>query len=177
MVGESRSDQTLSENLPTGKCAMHKDASLTPSESLPTPPALDRQSALFLDVDGTLLQIAPAPELVNVPSELPRLLQRLSDQRQGALALISGRPLSQLDQLFQPWRGAAAGLHGIERRCADGVPIDSHRDSGGAAALERIRPTLVALANRDDRMFLEDKGTTLALHYRAVPEREREIRA
>jgi trehalose 6-phosphate phosphatase len=154
---------------------MHKDALLTISESLPAPPALDPQSALFLDVDGTLLEIAPAPGLVNVPPELPGLIARLTDQRQGACALVSGRPLLELDQLFRPWHGAAAGLHGIERRRANGVLVDAFRDSVGAAALGRIRPILSALVDRDDRLLLEDKGTTLALHYRAAPEREGEM--
>jgi trehalose 6-phosphate phosphatase len=155
---------------------MHKDAPLTISESLPAPPALDRQSALFLDVDGTLLEIAPAPDLVNVPPALPSLIARLAAQRGGALALVSGRPVSQLDHLFRPWHGAAAGLHGIERRRADGVLVDVYGDDDGMVALDRIRPALAAVASRDARLLLEDKGTTLALHYRAAPEREEEIR-
>jgi trehalose 6-phosphate phosphatase len=155
---------------------MHKDAFLTPGESRPCPPALDLQSALFLDVDGTLLEIAPRPELVRVPHGLPALLRSLSEQRQGALALISGRPLAELDRLFQPWHGAAAGLHGIERRRANGM-LDRILDSAGAAALDWIRPQLAALAHGDSGLIVEDKGATLALHYRAVPDREQELRA
>lgn len=175
MVGESRKDQVVSAPSAAGICAPHKDASLTPSESRPPPP-LDRRSALFLDVDGTLLEIAPRPELVRVPPRLPALIARLSEQRQGALALISGRPLTQLDLLFQPWRGAAAGLHGIERRRADGM-LDRILDRDSKAALDRIRPKLVALAGDASGLTVEDKGATLALHYRAVPHREPEIRA
>src|SRR3954447_21154270 len=85
------------------------------------PPPLAPGSALFLDVDGTLVEIAPRPELVRVPLELPGLLERLARQREGALAPISGRPLAELDRLFQPWRAAAAGLHGVERRRVDGT--------------------------------------------------------
>ena len=154
---------------------MHKDASLTPSESRPPPP-LDSQSALFLDVDGTLLEIASRPELVHVPPQLPALIARLSEQRQGALALISGRPLIELDRLFQPWCGAAAGLHGIERRRADGM-LDRIFDNASEAALGQIRPKLAALAGGESGLIVEDKGATLALHYRAVPDREPEIRA
>jgi trehalose 6-phosphate phosphatase len=155
---------------------MHKDGFLTVGESLPAPPTIGPQSAVFLDVDGTLLKIAPRPELVRVPVELPALISRLAEQRQGALALISGRPLVQLDQFFRPWHGAAAGLHGIERRRADGA-LDYILDSTVAAALDAIRPRLVALATPESGVILEDKGGTLALHYRAAPERETEIRS
>jgi trehalose 6-phosphate phosphatase len=100
----------------------------------------------------------------------------LSGQRAGALALISGRPLAQLDRLFQPWQGAAAGLHGLERRRADGI-LDCVVDGESAAALDRLRPKLAALAADGSGLILEDKDGTLALHYRAAPQREPEIRA
>jgi trehalose 6-phosphate phosphatase len=153
---------------------MHKDGLWTLAESLVPP--LDPLSALFLDVDGTLLEIAPRPELVQVPDGVPSLLIRLSAEREGALALVSGRPLVQLDRLFQPWQGAAAGLHGLERRRADGM-LDCAADSDSAAALDCLRPKLAALAADGTGLMLEDKGATLALHYRATPEREPEIRA
>jgi trehalose 6-phosphate phosphatase len=181
VVGESRTDQAFSAQPTTRRCATHKDAFSTGNESLSTPPAprwppkLDLQSAIFLDVDGTLLEIARRPELVYVPRGLPVLIARLAQERQGALALISGRPLAQLDRLFQPWRGAAAGLHGIERRCADGR-LRRMPDNVGEAALDRVRPKLAALAGEGSGLTLEDKGATLALHYRAVPAREAEIR-
>jgi trehalose 6-phosphate phosphatase len=155
---------------------MHKDAFLTGGESPAAPPMLDLQSAVFVDVDGTLLEIAPRPELVRVPRGLPGLMMRLAEERHGAFALISGRPLAQLDRLFQPWRGAAAGLHGIERRRVDGT-LDCILDSASEAALDRIRPRLAAMARDDTGLVLEDKGGTLALHYRAAPEREAEIRS
>ena len=174
MVEESRSDQAFSVRPAAEKCATHKDVSLTLAESWAPP--LDSRSALFLDVDGTLLEIAPRPELVRVPDGLPSLMVRLSAQREGALALISGRPLAQLDRLFQPWQGAAAGLHGLERRRADGT-LDCLVDGASAAALDRLRPKLAALAADGTGLILEDKGGTLALHYRAAPQRAPEIRA
>jgi trehalose 6-phosphate phosphatase len=173
MVEESRSDQAFSPRPAAGICAPHKDASLTLAESLVPP--LDALSALFLDVDGTLLEIAPRPELVQVPDGLPTLIIRLSAEREGALALISGRPLAQLHQLFRPWQGAAAGLHGLERRRADGI-LDCAVDCDSASALDRLRPKLAALAAERPGLTLEDKGGTLALHYRAAPQRETEIR-
>ncbi|MGH7029871.1 MAG: trehalose-phosphatase, partial [Stellaceae bacterium] len=97
-------------------------------------------------------------------------------QRDGALALVSGRPLHELDRLFRPWRGAAAGLHGIERRRADGR-INNRVDDAAAAALDRIRPRLTVLAGEGGGLVLEDKGGTVALHYRAAPDRGDEILA
>ena len=135
---------------------------------------LDPRAALFLDIDGTLLEIAPRPELVRVPAGLATLIARIAGQRDGALALISGRPLAELDALFQPWHGAAAGLHGIERRRADGM-LDRTMDRLSEAALGPIRPELTRFAARDSRLIVEDKGGTIALHYRAAPEREPEI--
>ena len=144
-----------------------------------TPPPLDARAALFIDVDGTLLEIAPRPELVRVPPELPGMLDRLAAKRDGALALVSGRPLSQIDSLFRPWCGAASGLHGSERRRADCTMDGSgmaDADRAAGAALDRLRPTLAELAARDSRLLLEDKGATVALHYRAAPERAAELR-
>jgi trehalose 6-phosphate phosphatase len=143
------------------------------------PPELDREAALLIDVDGTLLEIAPRPELVAVPSGLPDLLQRLAGERGGALALISGRRIADLDRLLRPWQGAAAGLHGIERRTVDGnwaASGSSEADRAAAAALERLRPALAALAGQRPGIWLEDKGRTLALHYRAAPDAGAAIR-
>jgi trehalose 6-phosphate phosphatase len=143
------------------------------------PPPLDRRSSLFIDIDGTLLEIASRPELVRVPPDLPDLLTQLAGQRDGALALVSGRTLAQIDQLFAPWLGAAAGLHGGERRRADGSHVvsgESPADREAAVALARLRPTLAALAETAPGAWLEDKGGTLAVHCRAAPERFDAIR-
>ena len=143
------------------------------------PPPLDRASALLIDVDGTLLEIAPHPDRVEVPPGLPRLLERLAGERDGALALVSGRPIADLDRLFEPWHGAAAGLHGIERRRPDGSRVESEAtpaDAAAAAALDRLRPELRAVERQRPGVWLEDKRRTLALHYRAVPEAGAEIR-
>lgn len=144
------------------------------------PPPLDPQAALFIDVDGTLLEIAPRPELVRAPEALPPLLERLSGQRGGALALVSGRQIADLDRLFRPWQGAAAGMHGAERRRADGHLLrgsDSPADRAAAAALGRLRPALRQFARQSPGVLLEDKGKTLALHYRQAPDKAGEIRA
>jgi trehalose 6-phosphate phosphatase len=147
---------------------------LPASSSARVPPPLDPHSALFLDVDGTLLEIAARSDLVRVPSGLPALLDDLAEKRGGALALITGRPLAELDQLFRPWRGAASGVHGNERRRTDGT-FDHQIDVAAAAALDQIRPRLAAFARMDSGLILEDKKAALALHYRAAPERAVEI--
>src|SRR5207302_8910824 len=123
-------------------------ANRTGVSRLTVPPPLDRHSALLIDVDGTLLEIAPRPDQVEVPPGLPRLLDRLAGERDGALALISGRPIADLDRLFHPWHGAAAGLHGIERRRPDGSHVESGATpaDAAAAALDRLRPELQVLA-------------------------------
>src|SRR3954471_8631031 len=144
------------------------------------PPPVDPRSALFVDLDGTLLEIAPRPELVRVPDGLAALLTRLAEQRGGALAVISGRRIDDFDRYLQPWRGAAAGVHGAERRDAAGRIVasgDSPEDRHAAAALARLRPALRELERRLPGILVEDKGGTLAVHYRQVPDKEDEVRA
>lgn len=159
---------------------MHRtsDGILTERQNrrLSAPPPLDSGSALFLDVDGTLLEIAPRPDRVQIPSGLPSLLENLTQRHGGALALVSGRSLDEIDRLFYPWQGAAAGLHGIERRRADGT-LDPKIDPAAAAALDRLRPRLAAFAAASSGLALEDKRATLALHYRSAPQREPEVRS
>src|SRR5258708_21173860 len=123
--------------------------------------------------------MAPGPDLVRVPSELPPLLTRLAAERDGALALVSGRRLDDLDRLLRPWRGAAAGLHGAERRRPDGSLAPSGHspeEVAAAKAVDRLRPGLIAVAQGAPGAWLEDKGRTLALHYRAAPEKAEAIR-
>src|SRR4051812_2976392 len=84
-----------------------------------TPP-VNGSSALFLDIDGTLLDLARTPDAVVVPDELQHTLSRLHEQLRGALAFVSGRSLNSIDRLFAPLRGAAIGCHGAEVRGADG---------------------------------------------------------
>src|SRR3954463_7209329 len=105
------------------------------------PPPLNPRNALFVDLDGTLLEIAPRPELVRVPDGLAALLARLAEQRGGALAVISGRRIDDFDRYLPPWRGAAAGVHGCERRDNAGRLIatgDTTEDRNAAFALERL---------------------------------------
>src|SRR5690606_20788549 len=134
---------------------------------LPPPPPLTGQSALFLDVDGTLVAFADHPERVSIaPSVLDRLAE-VADMLDGALALVSGRRIETLDALFAPHRFAAAGLHGLQRRRA-GEPAPAPEPPPGARqAVKRQARTLL---NRYPDTLLEDKGEAMALHWRLMPE-------
>jgi trehalose 6-phosphate phosphatase len=135
--------------------------------SLPAPPRLRApEIALFLDVDGTLLEIEREPGAVHVPERLCRILERLQSATGGALALVSGRTLDQLDRLFSPLCLSAAGLHGLERR---NLGVKTERAAPDPAAFERARRRLAEFADAHEGVLLEDKGLTLALHYRNAP--------
>lgn len=130
------------------------------------PPAPDDAWAYFFDLDGTLVDLEPAPEDVRVDGDLRALLDGLHRTAGGAVALISGRSLADLDRLFAPARWPAAGQHGTERRDAAGrVTRHDLAPERLAEARERLR----AAAERHPGLRLEDKGLTLALHYRGAP--------
>lgn len=136
--------------------------------ALPAPPlpgARDRW-ALFLDVDGCLLEFADDPTAVRVEPTLRRLLHRLHDTLDGAVALISGRNISDLDRLFGTPHWTTAGLHGHELRRDDGslrtLAIDPSHEA-------HMRREVAALAARLDGVELEDKHAAIALHCRRAP--------
>jgi trehalose 6-phosphate phosphatase len=144
-------------------------------DPLPAPPGLRVDAiALFLDVDGTLVEIEREPGAVHVPERLCRILADLREAGGGALALVSGRSLEQLDRLFSPLCLNAAGLHGLERRnLATGVV----RSEPDPAVFAPARARLDRFAREHVGVLLEDKGLTLALHYRKAPEVEGEAKA
>jgi trehalose 6-phosphate phosphatase len=120
---------------------------------------------LFLDVDGTLLDLAPHPDAVEVPAGLVGVLAAADRRLDGALALVSGRPIAALDRLFAPLRLRASGVHGAEIRCA--------RDGPGRMPAERRIPppvwsALVRLLDRFPGAFAEDKRASFAVHYRGI---------
>ncbi|HKV97384.1 MAG TPA: trehalose-phosphatase [Gammaproteobacteria bacterium] len=130
--------------------------------------------ALFLDVDGTLLPLAETPADVHPDANVGALLERLRGVLGGALALVSGRPLGEIDRLFAPQHFAAAGQHGAEWRDAAGTTgkYNAHLEE-----LDDVRPQVLELAAGDARLLLEDKGLTLAVHFRRAPERARDLSA
>jgi len=136
------------------------------------PPDLDRKSALFLDLDGTLLEIAATPELVVVPPALPAVLAHLHHQLDGAVAIVSGRPIGQIDRLLTPFLASAAGEHGVSIRYSDGtleeLPV-------GIAVPDSWREALNSAVERWPGVRVETKPHGVALHYRLAPERENEV--
>lgn len=126
--------------------------------------------ALFLDFDGTLVELAKQPDAIRVPSNLPDLLTRTSAVLGGALAIISGRPLSDIDQRLAPFKGPAAGEHGCEIRRPDG----SRAEAG-----ERIPPevyaALSALTKTHPGTLVETKPHSVAVHFRRAPEAARAL--
>jgi len=128
--------------------------------------------ALLLDVDGTILDIAATPREVTVPSRLKQALTKLEEETKGALAFVSGRPLADLDRLFAPLKLAAIAGHGAELRVHGGdepskyeTPIDGD-----------LRGQFAAFASKLDGIILEDKGYSLALHYRLAPQHAEVVR-
>jgi trehalose 6-phosphate phosphatase len=125
--------------------------------------------ALFLDFDGTLVDLAPQPEAVIVPSGLLATLGALNHYLGGALALISGRPIEQIDAFLHPLKLPAAGVHGAERRAADGAItlLSTH-------PLQRVEEAALVLVKRSPVLRVENKRGSVALHYRQAPELEAE---
>ena len=119
--------------------------------------------ALFLDFDGTLVEIAPRPDAVQVDPGLVSVLERLRDRLGGALAIVTGRPVAVIDEFLAPARFDVAGLHGVERR------MDGQRSGGRPedhpalrAGVERLQ----AETARYEAVLIEDKGASVAVHWR-----------
>ncbi len=129
-------------------------------------PRPDANWALFLDFDGTLTDIAVTPGAVRVDPDLPATLAKLQGGLGGAVAIISGRPLAQIDAMLAPVVLPAAGLHGLEWRDQRGRV---ERPEAEPAALAPMRRMLAEFAAANPGVELEDKTHTLALHYRAAP--------
>ncbi|SBV35503.1 Trehalose-phosphatase [uncultured Stenotrophomonas sp.] len=135
-------------------------------QRLQLPPALKDDAALFLDVDGTLLEFANRPDAVHLPPQLRDWLARIGERLHGALALVSGRPLAQLDQLFAPLRLPAAGLHGTQLR-HDGS--DTAAPTETAPWLHALHQRAMQFAHAHPGVLVETKGQALALHWRNAP--------
>ncbi|MGH6714655.1 MAG: trehalose-phosphatase [Bradyrhizobium sp.] len=143
-------------------------------ETVPVPSSLVphlSETALLLDIDGTLLDLMPTPREVWVPPGLAETLNRLLARTCGALALVSGRALDDIDLIFAPDRFPAIGGHGAEMRLST--------DGGGvteAPPLDKeLKRRLAAIARLSPGILLEDKGYSLALHYRLAPQAEKAI--
>ncbi|HWC94995.1 MAG TPA: trehalose-phosphatase, partial [Pseudolabrys sp.] len=116
-----------------------------------------KTTALLFDVDGTLIDIAPRPDAVVVPDDLRQSLARLAKATDGALALVSGRPIADLDRLFAPLVLPAIGGHGAETRETPAQAVET-----AAPLLEALRRELAAARAIDPGILIEDKGYSLA---------------
>lgn len=131
------------------------------------PPLPARGSALFFDFDGTLAELAPQPDAVRVEPAVGACLAQLAHALNGAVAIVSGRPVAEIDHHLQPLRLPVAGVHGAERRGPDGF-LRRIATPELAPARQLVR----ALVDRHPALRLEVKPGALALHYRQAPELE-----
>jgi trehalose 6-phosphate phosphatase len=136
-------------------------------------PDWDMGWALFLDVDGTLVDIERHPDEVRADAELARSLAAAARALGGAVALVSGRSIASLDRIFAPLCLPAAGLHGLERRDAEGRV---HYPRDYAERIAAARAQLLEFVQSEAGLLLEDKGAALALHFRNAPQLERACR-
>src|SRR3979409_2269583 len=168
-------DQNLAE-LPMTEDMSPEDDDETPN-AVPVPSSLVphlSETAVLLDVDGTLLELAPTPREVWVPPGLAKTLHRLHKRTNGALALVSGRSLNDIDLIFAPDQFPAVGGHGAEMR----IEADSEAGAAHAPPMDKeLKRRLAAIARLSPGILLEDKGYSLALHYRLAPHAEKAIYA
>jgi trehalose 6-phosphate phosphatase len=132
------------------------------------------ETAFFFDFDGTLVELAATPDGVAVAPRVHSLLSELRSLSNGAVALVSGRGIADLDALLAPLRLPTAGLHGAERRDAQGAVQRLGVDAERIAQMAR---TLAEVVQANPGMLLENKGAGLALHYRNAPDKEAVARA
>lgn len=129
------------------------------------PDVTDEKWALFLDIDGTLLEHADHPDAVVVSAELRDLLVALERKLDGALAFITGRSIAAADTLFEPLRLRAAGLYGLEHRMEANGPVEA---AGTPADMTALADEIESELSRD-KVYVERKGPILAIHTRAAP--------
>ena len=145
-----------------------------PPEAVPVPSSLVphlNETAVLLDIDGTLLDFAPTPREVWVPPGLAKTLNHLVRRTNGALAMVSGRSINDIDLIFAPDIFSAVGGHGAEMR------HQSRRRAGPRMRQmdKELKRRLAAIAKLSPGILLEDKGYSLALHYRLAPHAEKAI--
>jgi trehalose 6-phosphate phosphatase len=150
---------------------------MLPTQAMPesSPPPLSRfaPAALFLDFDGTLVELADSPGAIAVPGGLAPLLDRLSKRLEGRLAIVSGRAVDDLRAHLGGCAAVLSGSHGAELHYSDGRSIPISAPAGLAAARESVR----RFAAGGTGLLVEDKPTGVALHYRLAPERAQEVDA
>lgn len=140
-----------------------------PSHNSPPPILSPRGTAFFLDLDGTLAEIVSDPLEARVAQETLDVLARLQDATRGAVAVVSGRSLVQLETMLHPLRLPMAGAHGAELRNGEGVVRRAEVDSD---LLADIVSAVVEFTSLQRGLLAEAKSGSVALHYRKRPELE-----
>ncbi len=125
-------------------------------------------SALFIDLDGTLIDIAPAPDRVVIPSGLADLLETVARRLEGAFAIVTGRPIAEVDRWLSPLKPIAAGIHGAELRATFGGEVVLRAEPLDAAVIAAVRKVVT----EEPGTIFELKPASVAVHYRQVPEAE-----
>ncbi|TAK98474.1 MAG: trehalose-phosphatase [Rhodospirillaceae bacterium] len=138
-----------------------------------TPLPLTSHAALFLDFDGTLVEMASTPSAIEMPDALPFLLRRTATMLNGALAVVTGRPIVSIDSFLPGAVAAIAGLHGAELRDSRGQLTRAELD---LPAVKTARALLNDFKRERPEVLLEDKGLSLALHFRGAPHLGEECR-
>ncbi len=165
LEAQDLSDMPLQEDVPPNAAA----------DTIPAPGEFAQRMgdyAFLLDIDGTLLDLAPTPREVWVPPGLRNTLNGLLERTAGAFALVSGRSLNDIDLIFAPEIFPAVGGHGAEMR----LSTDSEAVATHAPPMDKeLKRRLAAIAKLSPGILLEDKGYSLALHYRLAPHAEKAI--
>lgn len=135
-------------------------------------PEIDRTCALFLDVDGTLVEIAETPDAVAVPPDLPPLLGHLKELLGGAVAIVSGRPIREIDRLLAPFVASSSGEHGAAIRFPDGSLEEMRCDIAVPDEWKEILANQVA---KWPGVLLEIKPHGVTLHYRLAAKHDKDV--
>jgi len=136
-----------------------------PPARLPPPPDVLAGLSLFLDLDGVLAPLAPTPDAVGPDERRSRVLRALSERLEGRVAIVSGRPLEEIDRIAERTVVSASGVHGLARRKADGALIATEPHEGVREAVAAFQ----AFARERPGLIVEDKEVAAGLHYRADP--------
>ncbi len=128
---------------------------------------MEDKYALFLDFDGTLVDIVERPDAVSVDPALPEILLHLQERLGGALAIVSGRPVAFLDHHFEPHRFDMAGLHGLEQRIAGNLHLCDPQEH---PQLRKMVERLQKVVAERPGILIEDKGCSVAIHWRLAPQ-------
>lgn len=140
-------------------------APVEPLSHLSLPPTVLPRPALFLDMDGVLAPLAPTPDAVGPDARRTAVLRRLADRLDGRVAILSGRTIAEIDRIAESAAASASGVHGLERRRADG----STDHAPAAASVRTAVAAFEQFASKRPGIIVEDKAVSAGLHFRGAP--------